>query len=153
MLAQVPKESDLLDPVVALFAGRDYSTVTEAKLSRKRIDVLFVPTVNGRWIAVELKLRDWKTALWQAAVNLQLADNSYIGLWQPSIQCALEQRKLFESYGVGIISVTPEEAHIVLDAQDLPNSTRVRKQQNVLREMRGVPEVEGHIDAIALLPA
>ena len=153
MRSQLPKESELLQPVVTLFDTPGYSTVLEAKLSRKRIDILFIPSAYGRWISVELKVRDWKTALWQAAVNLQIADISYVALWRVSISCALGRQDLFRSYGVGIISVTEDGASVVLDGAFVPNLTRVRQQEHVLEKIAGAKKKEGHLDALSMLPA
>jgi hypothetical protein len=123
-----PKESALMVPVLARFSGGEYYGYPEAKLGRKRIDLLLIPYYAEPWIAVELKIRDWKTALWQAWVNTQVADRSYVALWERFVSPALEQRSLFQSYGVGIISVAPDKAEIVLDARQVHNLTRARQQ-------------------------
>jgi hypothetical protein len=153
MASRLPNESALLRPVVTLFDAPGYSTFLEARLSRKRIDILFIPNVHGRWIAVELKVRDWKTALWQAAVNVQIADSSYVALWEASIPHALGRQELFKSYGVGIISVAECGASVVLNAEYLPNSTRIRQQKHVLEEIAGANKKEGHRDALSVLSA
>jgi hypothetical protein len=153
MASRLPKESALLHPVITLFEEPGYSTLLEARLSRKRIDILFIPNTHGRWIAVELKVRDWKTALWQAAVNVQIADASYVALWTTSIPHALGRQELFKSYGVGIISVAECGASVVLEAEYLPNSTRIRQQKHVLEEIAAANKKEGHLDALSVLPA
>ena len=130
----LPRESELLNPVLSLF-GSEHTAVLEAKLSRKRIDILFVPHGDGQWISVELKVREWKKALWQATVNTQLADISYIALWETCVKAALEQEALFRFYGVGIIAVSTSAAAIVREGTITPNATRVRQQQLLLESM------------------
>lgn len=151
MRSAFPKECELLYPVIALFQKADYATVLEAKLSRKRIDVLFIPIARGHWISVELKVRDWKTALWQAALNIHLADRSYVALWHTSTPSALSNRELFQSYGVGIVSVSRSQASIVLDGRCLPSSTRSRQQELILEARAG--KKEGRLDSVSVLSA
>lgn len=136
MPIQLPAETELLSPVLALFELPGYQTVLEAKLSRKRIDVLLIPNEEGPWISIELKVKDWKKALWQAAINTQLSDRSYIALWHTRVRSALERESLFRSYRVGIISVSEADAEIVLEPSVSTISTRVRQQQLVLDEFR-----------------
>lgn len=153
MPSALPKESELLCPVLALFDDSEYAVMLQAKLSRKRIDVLFVPHGDGRWIAVELKVRDWKKALWQAAVNTQLADISYIAVWEACVGAALEQESLFKHYGVGIIAVSKSQAYIVREGSSTPNATRARQQQLILESIPTVNQKDGCLGALSLLPA
>lgn len=149
----LPKESELLAQVLRLFEKEEARPLLEAKLSRKRIDVVFVPTSVGQWTAVELKVRNWKKALWQAAVNTQLADLSYVALWHSTVPTAMERSTLFNSYGVGIISVDALEASIVLEAKRTTNDTRVRQQLLLLDSLEGVNQKDGDLGALSLLPA
>jgi hypothetical protein len=152
MSVQPPKESELLAPVVAMFDLSGYVTVLEAKLSRKRIDLLFVPNSDCHWIAVELKVSSWKRALWQASLNSQLAEFSYVALWEGSVASALTHQELFKSYGVGIISVGVDSASIVLHPAYCPNSTRPRQQADILQKIAGSKK-DGHIGPLSLLSA
>ncbi len=153
MPVRPPAESELLSPVLALFEIPGYRAVLEARLSRKRIDVLLVPTETGLWISIELKVKDWKKALWQAAVNTQLSDHSYVALWHTTVKCALEQETLFKSYGVGIISVSATGAAVILEPTGLSSSTRIRQQELVLEELVRVKEEGEYLDTLSLLPA
>ena len=153
MSTHLPAESELLSPVLAMFEVPGYSAVLEAKLSRKRIDVLLIPNAGGHWISIELKVKDWKKALWQAAINTQLSDHSYVALWHTTVQCALGQENLFRSYGVGIISVSAAGAVVVLEPVNLLRSTRIRQQEMVLEELSGVKGKDERLDTLSLLPA
>ena len=153
MDSRPPKESELLRPVISLFERPGYLTFLEAKLSRKRIDVLFVPPQRERWISVELKVHDWKTALWQAALNLQVAEYSYVALWHTFIRRALRQEKLFNSYGIGLISVSANDASILIEGKVFANQTRARQQELILEESKVASSKDGRLDALPFLPA
>jgi hypothetical protein len=153
MPVQLPAETKLLSPVLALFKLPGYQTVLEAKLSRKRIDVLLVPNEEGPWISIELKVENWKKALWQAAINTQLSDRSYVALWHTRVRSALERESLFRSYRVGIISVSEASAEIVLESTITANSTRACQQRLILDELVGVRGKDGYLDTLSLLPA
>lgn len=153
MRTPLPAESQLLSPVLAMFEVSGYRAVLEAKLSRKRIDVLLIPNEVGLWVSIELKVKDWKKALWQAAVNTQLSDRSYVALWHTTVQCALGQENLFRSYGVGIISVSATGAVVVLESVSLSRSTRIRQQEVVLEQLLSVKGKDEHLDTLSLLPA
>ena len=153
MASAAPKESELLAPVVDLFQVEGMRSLLEVRLSRKRIDVVFIPGSQTGWIAVELKVHDWKRALWQAAVNTQLAEHSYVALWHTTIRTALERKILFERYGVGIISVTATDASIALEARRTEISTRAQQQRMLLDSLEGLDQKDGDLGALSLLPA
>lgn len=153
MPIQFPAETELLEPVLALFASTSYQTLLEAKLSRKRIDLLLIPNGDRPWISVELKVRNWKRALWQAAINTQLSDRSYVALWHTTVRAALDKQYLFESYGVGIISVSNGSAEVVLEPTISASSTRVRQQELILDELASVKGKDERLDTLSLLPA
>src|SRR6202035_2167340 len=91
-----------------------YSSFYEVRFGRKRIDVLMVAASGRPWIAIELKIRDWKKALWQSVVNRELADICFVALPERFTRAALFQRDLFDFYGVGLISVSTVTATIVV---------------------------------------
>jgi hypothetical protein len=153
MPIQFPAETELLQPVLALFGSSSYQVFLEARLSRKRIDLLLVPNGDRPWITVELKVKNWKKALWQAAINTQLSDCSYVALWHPTVRAALDKQSLFKSYGVGIISVSSGSAEVVLETRTSASSTRVRQQALILDELVGVKGKDEHLDTLSLLPA
>jgi hypothetical protein len=153
MPVQLPAETELLSPVLALFELPGYQTVLEAKLSRKRIDVLLVPNEEGPWISIELKVKNWKKALWQAAINTQLSDRSYVALWHTRVRSALERESLFRSYRVGIISVSEAGAKIVIEPTISAISTRAWQQKLTLDELVGAKGRDERLDTLSLLPA
>jgi hypothetical protein len=150
---RAPKETELLQPVVRLFEEHHKTALLELKLGRKRIDVVFVPNAGDGWTAVELKVHDWKRALWQAAVNTQIAEYSYVALWHRTCSVALERQSLFEAYGVGIISVTATDASITLKARHTEVSTRATQQRMLLDSLGGFNQKGDDVGALSLLPA
>ena len=70
-----PSEQHLLEPVLALFGTDRYEHCLEVPLGWKQIDVLCIGHFSSPWISVELKVRDWKKALEQAAINHILVDH------------------------------------------------------------------------------
>jgi hypothetical protein len=108
-------EEKMLSPARGLFSPAEYWATPEAPFGRKRIDLLLIPRHDIQWIAIELKVRDWKRALWQAAINAQLVDRSFVALWHTSIKAAEKELALFRHYGVGLIVVQGRDASIVAD--------------------------------------
>lgn len=111
------REDELRVPVQKLFPPEQYFCKTEVPFGLKRIDMLFTQRSNGQEIvAVELKLRKWKKAVWQAASNRQIATYSYVAL--PSRCAAVVDRQLIDALGLGlIVADTKEQARIALPAK------------------------------------
>lgn len=111
------REDELRAPVEKLFLAEGYSCKAEVRFGLKRIDLLFCPRPNGQEIVtVELKLRNWKKAIWQAVSNRQVATYSYVAL--PSRIAAVVDRRLMASLGLGLIVANPTgEAKIALPAK------------------------------------
>lgn len=149
----VPKESELFLPVSFLFTPSTYRVFSEVKLGRKRIDMLLVPHTVHPWVAIELKVRDWKKALWQALINTQVAEHSYVALWHTSVSAALNQRALFEPYGVGLISVYAQSAEFVVEAHPENNLTRFKQQQMVREALQIQHEDVFTLETISRLSA
>jgi hypothetical protein len=121
-MKQMP-ERRMFAPARDLFQTPEYWAIPEAPYGRKRIDLLLIPQHDIAWIAIELKIRNWKGALWQAIVNTQLVDRSFVAMWHTNIGCAERQRQLFEHYGVGLIAVRRDGASIVFDSHLASDST------------------------------
>src|SRR5262249_19615878 len=112
-------EANMLVPVMRLFPKSRYHRVQQVAFGRKKIDLLCFPRQGrGKSASVELKLRDWRRALWQALINLQMADRSYIALWHEYVHRAVAHVRLLDTYGVGLISVGPQRARFVRHARD-----------------------------------
>ena len=114
-----PAESELLAPVLRLFPKCRFVRLAEAAVGQKRIDLLCCArnddSASGR-VAVELKVRDWRRATWQAHVNLQVAQHSYVAIWHAYAH--LPRHAALRRAGVGLIVVGPRGARIVLESED-----------------------------------
>lgn len=114
----VPPESDMTAPTLTLFPEERYLWFEQVPLGRKSIDVVCLDRGTQFTTAVELKVSDWKRALWQASVNLQVAHESYIAIWHSFVHRAELRADLLRSYGVGLISVTESSAEVLLTSND-----------------------------------
>ncbi len=75
------------------------------------VERLFTPEI----VAVELKLRDWRRAVWQAVHNRQVATVSYIALPVQSIGAV--DAGILRCLGLGLIGVESKDATIFLRAK------------------------------------
>ncbi len=110
------RESELGDPVERLFTQDSYSVCYEVPFGLKRIDLFFwrrkgCPEI----VAVELKLKDWRRAVWQAVHNRQIATVSYIALPVRSIRTV--DARILRCLGLGLIGVERNDATIFLQAK------------------------------------
>jgi len=125
---KAPPETALLKPVLDLFPEPKYQHQVEVPLGRRRIDVVFVPTKTRKpWIAVELKIKDWWKAAWQANINFQLAEQSYIAVWHNFIHLPARHMDILDSYGIGLIEVYEDSAVIVRKSVE---TRKVRTRSN-----------------------
>ncbi len=96
-------EDDLYPPMMDHFLKFGYSVELEIPIYKNRID-LFAYN-DERTIAVELKLRDWRRALRQAAYYQLGADLSYIAM---PFHYAIEvygRKQFLEKEGIGLFAV------------------------------------------------
>jgi hypothetical protein len=113
-----PREEELLKPVLRLFPKKQYRRFREVPFGRKKIDVWCVHRRREhREICVELKIKNWRRALWQAIINFQMGTESYIAVWHEYVQRAQRERMLLQRYGVGLISVGPRSAKIMIPSE------------------------------------
>jgi len=119
MTTLAPPEVSLGTPLFGLFPQEMYWSFEQVPLGRKRIDWVFVDRDSPHHsISVELKVSDWRKALWQAAVNLQLSQKSYIGLWHVYTHRVTREVQLLERYGVGLIGISDSCAEILVESND-----------------------------------
>lgn len=119
-----PQETYLLKPVLRLFPKREYHRFKEVPLGRKKIDVWCVhKREECTEVCVELKIKDWRRALWQAIINFQIAKQSYIAVWYKYVQRVQKQSDLLKQYGVGLISVGPRSAKIIIPSKNKAQGT------------------------------
>lgn len=118
-------------------------------------DAVDIPLhVYGRTHAFELKLSasEWDTALEQAARSDVFADYRWVVYDRDTADRALANAEQFQSEGVGLITVSPEdggEVHVWAeqctpevdrDALDRYNVERWDVNERILKELRGVRE-------------
>lgn len=134
-----PYEEELLRPLLRLFPKREYRRFKEVPLGRKRIDVWCVcRTEEETEVCVELKIKDWRRALWQAIINFQMASQSYIALWHRYVQRAEKEAELLRQYGVGLISVGPRSAKIVIPSEEKPKGSWREDKKGLYRSLVSV---------------
>ena len=113
-------ENDLAAPVVSLFPALQYSCFEQVPLARKKIDLVFVQREVPLATSVELKIANWKRALWQATVNFQIVQESYIAIWHKYVHRVEKRLHILQDYGVGLIVVEHDVARIVLRSKEPP---------------------------------
>lgn len=96
-------ETDFISPIRRLFPKKDYRMLTEVPFNGKHIDVLLLSNSTGKLVAIELKMRNWKRALRQAAVYQLCANSVYVALWGAYIN--ENNREAILGYGIGLIAV------------------------------------------------
>lgn len=110
------RESDLYVQLVALFDGHS-RVFAEVPFFGKHIDLLFGTSTLARLYAVETKLRDWRSAFKQAALNQLAAQHSYVAVpYRLATRLAERESSLFASYDVGLIAVD-SSARILIRAR------------------------------------
>jgi len=126
-----PQEEYLLKPVLRLFPKEKYHRFKEVPFGRKKVDLWCVcKTEENPEVCVELKVKNWRKALWQAIINFQMAKRSYIAVWHKYVQRVERESDLLNKYGVGLISVGPKSAKIVIPSHDKIQGTS-RKEKGV----------------------
>jgi hypothetical protein len=120
MAGSLITEADMLKPVLQLFPRNRYKRLPEVPLGRKLVDLLCVPlNPFGQSVSVELKLRNWRQAVWQAIANFQLTDQSFVAIWHEFLHPVQKQAGLLEFYGLGLIVVKPGRAEVIRTSKDV----------------------------------
>lgn len=86
----------------------EVSVKNQVKLSMKRIDVVMLCHENGHTVAIEIKVRDWKSGLRQAAVNVIACHKSYVAVWYKYANTARKNASSFEALGVGLMIINSD---------------------------------------------
>lgn len=118
LIKRVPPESEMTLPTLMLFPESSYHHFEQVTLGRKAIDLVCIKRKTNSTIAIELKVANWRHALWQASVNLQVVNESFIAIWHIYAHRAENSADLLRQYGVGLISVNECSAEIVMRSQD-----------------------------------
>lgn len=103
------KEIHLRGSLEAFFAEHGYRTFAEVRMVNRWVDLVAVG--NGRIIAVEMKLENWREAIRQAVAYQLGADFSAVGMPLGNAMNAYRNRFYFRKEGVGLFGVrvrTPE---------------------------------------------
>lgn len=103
------KEIHLLGSLEAFFDEHGFQTFREVRMINRWVDLIAVG--NGRIIAVELKLENWRQATRQALAYQLGADYSVVGMPLGKAIDAYRNRYYFRKEGVGLFGVrvrTPE---------------------------------------------
>ena len=110
-------EAQMRGPVCDMseFAERGVRFRTEVAFGKKRIDLAGLSD-DRRLYAVELKVSDWRRAVWQASIYQLCANYAFIAINADYLH-RVDQAHL-EGLGIGLISVTDSVAQLVLAAQE-----------------------------------
>lgn len=110
-------ESLLSQPVVERLKQLGCRVRREVPVNGKRVDVL--GSRRGEFIAVELKLRKWREALYQAFIHRCWSDLSYIAVDGAIEHLVLNNQHLFEDAGVGayVVHDPEEEPELLISAR------------------------------------
>jgi len=82
-----------------------HQVLLELKVGSKIADMVLFDDELKNIIVIELKVSKWKDALRQAVIHQLWATESYVALSRKHINGALMNRRIFETFGVGMISV------------------------------------------------
>ncbi len=81
----------------------------------------YAPLVDN-FVSIEAKLSDWKGGLYQALRYKTFSDSAYLAISEDYL--AKVDQDLLKQYGVGLISVSPSNARLILKAKkDRPKNT------------------------------
>ena len=93
----------------------DYSfAANQVYVAGKRIDIVLNGKDDDELIAIEVKIKDWKTALRQANLNQFAVDKSYVALCSRYAAPALSNISMFSAHGVGLIIIQPDCSYKVI---------------------------------------
>lgn len=82
-----------------------FKVSNQVGLSRKRIDVVAKSEILNQTWAFEIKVKDWKTALRQANLNVIACNSSFVAIWHKYKAAPIRNRKTFEENGIGLVVI------------------------------------------------
>lgn len=112
------KEKILVEKVAEYFKSKGYVVYKEVRIPTAPPRYIDLLALNGKVLAIEVKVSDWKTALKQANLYTLIADKSYVAIWEKKRKVVLENIELFKQFGIGIILVGDSFVDVVIDAQE-----------------------------------
>lgn len=130
-------ELQLQEAVAAYFVRHGFVVMSEMQFFSKRIDLFAVDRDSLTTIAVEIKTRDWKRALFQARTYLVCADHVFVAL--PSHLAHNIATKDFERDTIGLLAVqTLETPPATWDISIvIPAPESVCKRSEYIDRLRG----------------
>ena len=111
------RESDLAGSVRSFLESRGYSVIDEVAVGGRRADLV---GIGESIAAVELKLRDWRTALRQAMAYQLGAEYVWVAMPLASAAVAFRYRDRFDQEGVGLLGVIGAECRTIIEAVRSP---------------------------------
>lgn len=78
-------------------------------------------------VAIEAKVRDWKSGIRQALRYKEYADYSYLAIYEDNIASCLKNIEIFKNLGIGLIGVSDNGISIHLEATLSDVTTRENK--------------------------
>ncbi|MFI4892359.1 MAG: hypothetical protein ACIAQ0_02825 [Phycisphaerales bacterium JB058] len=115
-------EASLYPVLLEQYPASRFHCLFEVPYGRKRVDLVVVPKrQTDSWVvAIEFKVKDWRSALWQARLNSSIVHRSFVALRVDGVP-AISKRALFERAGVGLIAIEVDEstAEVVIPAPNV----------------------------------
>ena len=116
--------------VKSYFVTLEHPVIEEIAILQRRVDLISLDKNDGRLIAVEGKVSNWRKAFRQAVSCLLFADNVFIALPESSVH-RVESFEL-EQYGIGLLSVN-SHVEIILKAKESVYTSKYYRDQILKR--------------------
>lgn len=100
--------------------------------------------VSENIVAIEAKVRNWKSGLRQAMRYKEYADYSYLAIYEDNIAASLKNIEMFKRTGIGLIGVSDSGIKIHLKAS---LSEAARKENKILAYERMVSVVDERFES------
>jgi len=114
------KEKTLHNYIEKEFSDCKYAH--EVKFFRKSIDFIYIDK-NYNINAIELKIKDWRSALDQIETNQLCANYCYLGIWYKNIKAV--SREIFKKNGFGLISISKNKCDLIVN----PKASSIIKRE------------------------
>lgn len=109
-------EASIEPDVKKFIENQGYDVFPQVQVLGRRIDLLGIR--ERRMLAVELKVRDWRHAIYQAYLASLCANRVYVAV--PNSTLHLVARDVFVQNGIGLLSVNGG-VDVVVEASELNN--------------------------------
>lgn len=120
---QFENENELEEVTTSILENKGLICKRQARIKGKIPDIIAYEKRSDQVLAIEVKLKNWKVGLYQAFLNRNLADFSF--LCMPTKYITYIQDKLendFDKMGIGLIEVDPENRKIYIKKTAEKNS-------------------------------